>query len=102
MPRIRPSSVAHVRCSLLLAVLKSTLASNGNLTPTRERLLAKHFPVVRRLANMSDAALVWPAVNAYVEDCGLPTFYRRMAAGLLQALRPIGTSRRVRGDDYSL
>ena len=76
------------------------MASNANSPRIREQLLAKHFPVVRRFNDMPDDALVSPAVIACLEDCSMPTFYRRVAAGLLPAPNRIGGSSRVRVGDY--
>jgi predicted DNA-binding transcriptional regulator AlpA len=72
------------------------MASNANSPRIREQFLAKHFPVVRRFNEMPDDALVSPAVIACLEDCSMPTFYRRVAAGLLPAPNRIGGSSRVR------
>ena len=76
------------------------MASNENSARIRERLLARHFPVVRRFGEMPDDAMVSPAVIACMEDCSLPTYYRRVAAGLLPAPSRIGGSSRVRVGDY--
>jgi len=76
------------------------MANNANSPRIRERMLAKNFPVVRRFGEMPDDALVSPAVIACIEDCSLPTFYRRVAAGLLPAPSRIGGSSRVRVGDY--
>jgi predicted DNA-binding transcriptional regulator AlpA len=73
---------------------------NRNSPQIRERQLAKHFPIVRRFNEMPDDALVSPAVIACLEDCSLPTFYRRVAAGLLPAPNRIGGTSRVRVGDY--
>ncbi len=76
------------------------MASNVNSPRIREKLFARHFPVVRRFSEMPDDALVSPAVIACLEDCSMPTFYRRVAAGLLPAPKKIGGSSRVRVGDY--
>ncbi len=76
------------------------MASNENSPRIREKMFAKHFPVVRRFGEMPDDALVSPAVIACLEDCSLPTFYRRVAAGLLPAPKRVGGSSRVRVGDY--
>ena len=73
---------------------------NENSPAIRERLLAKHFPVVRRFEEMPNDAFVSPAVIACLEGCSMPTFYRRVAAGLLPAPKRIGGSSRVRVGDY--
>jgi predicted DNA-binding transcriptional regulator AlpA len=76
------------------------MPSNGNSPRIRERIWAKHFPVVKRFDKMPDEALVSPAVIACLEDCSRPSFYRRVAAGILPAPKRIGGSSRVRvGDD---
>ena len=76
------------------------MAHNENSPRIRERLLARHFPVVRRFGEMPDDAMVSPAVIACLEDCSLPTFYRRVAAGMLPPPSRIGGSSRVRVGDY--
>ena len=76
------------------------MAYNANSPHIREKLLAKNFPVVRRFNEMPDDASVSPGVIACIEDCSLPTFYRRVAAGLLPAPNRIGGSSRVRVGDY--
>ena len=73
---------------------------NANSPRIREQMLARHFPVVRRFNEMPDDALVSPAVIACMEECSLPTFYRRVAAGLLPALIHVGGASRVRVGDY--
>jgi predicted DNA-binding transcriptional regulator AlpA len=76
------------------------MANNANSPRIRERLLARNFPIVRRFSEMPDDALDLPAVIACIEDCSLPTFYRRVAAGLFPAPCRIGGSSRVRVGDY--
>jgi predicted DNA-binding transcriptional regulator AlpA len=76
------------------------MSSNENSPRIRELLFAKHFLVVRRFGEMPDDALVAPAVIACLEDCSMPTFYRRVDAGLLPAPKRIGGSSRVRVGDY--
>lgn len=72
----------------------------ANWSPAREKMLARHFPVVRRFGEMPDDALVSPAVIACMEECSMPTFYRRVASGLLPTIIRIGGTSRVRVGDY--
>ncbi len=76
------------------------MPSNANSPRIREALFARHFPVVKRFDEMPDDALVSPAVIACLEDCSMPTFYRRVSSGLLPAPRRSGGSSRVRVGDY--
>jgi predicted DNA-binding transcriptional regulator AlpA len=76
------------------------MPSNENSPRIRERLFARHFAVVKRFDEMPDDALVSPAVIACMEDCSLPTFYRRVASGMLPAPRRVGGSSRVLVGDY--
>ena len=73
---------------------------NENSPLIQEKLFARHFPVVRRFEEMPNDALVPPAVIACLEGCSMPTFYRRVAAGLLPAPTKIGGSSRVLVGDY--
>lgn len=76
------------------------MPNNARSPLLRERLLAKHFPVVSRFGELPDDAFVSPGVIAYLEECSMPTLYRRVAAGLLPAPRRIGGSSRIRVGDY--
>jgi|GEM_PF-3040510 len=76
------------------------MAFNENSPTIREQLMALNFPFVKRFNELPDDAMVPPAVIACMEACSLPTFYRRVAAGLLPAPRRIGRSSRVRVGDY--
>jgi predicted DNA-binding transcriptional regulator AlpA len=76
------------------------MAYNENSPGICEKLLAKHFPVVRRFNELPDDALVAPGVIACIEHCSMPTFYRRVDAGLLPSPVRIGGSSRVNVGDY--
>jgi len=76
------------------------MAFNENSPRIRELLMARNLPVLKRFNELPDDALVPPAVIACMEACSLPTFYRRVAAGLLPAPLRIGGTSRVRVGDY--
>lgn len=76
------------------------MPSNANATHFREALFASHFATVKRFDEMPDDTLVSTAVIACLDDCGLPTFYRRVTAGILPRPRRIGGSSRARVGDY--